>query len=108
MKKQKQRVSQKNCLIFKFRLGIVFLFINLFSMHAQDALFTNYLSTPLQTNPALIAFDNDLKIFMNYRGRVSEFAQSYNMPALSVVYPLIRVCLLSRSFLSKFALHPFF
>ncbi|MDF1549528.1 MAG: PorP/SprF family type IX secretion system membrane protein, partial [Bacteroidales bacterium] len=56
---------------------------------SQDALFTNYLNTPMQTNPALVAFDNDLKISLNYRGRISRLSQSYNMPALSIVYPLI-------------------
>jgi type IX secretion system PorP/SprF family membrane protein len=58
-------------------------------IQAQDASFTNYINTPLQTNPALVAFDNDLKINLNYRVRFSKFAQSYNMPALSVVHPLI-------------------
>jgi type IX secretion system PorP/SprF family membrane protein len=64
-------------------------FLGFTKLSAQDALFTNYLNTPLQTNPALVAFDNDFKIALNYRGRISKFSQSYNTPVLSVIYPLI-------------------
>jgi len=80
-------------LIFNFQINKVLLLLamllSLTSAKSQDALFTNYLNTPMQTNPALLAFDNDFKISLSYRGRISKFSQSYNTPALSVVYPLI-------------------
>ncbi|NJO89874.1 MAG: PorP/SprF family type IX secretion system membrane protein [Chloroflexia bacterium] len=71
------------------KLLFTILLVSFVKLSAQDALFTNYLNTPLQTNPALVAFDNDFKIALNYRGRISKFSQSYNTPVLSVVYPLI-------------------
>jgi len=87
-KSQKPKAScQKQ--IVKLTLIFTILLLGYVNLSAQDALFTNYQNTPLQTNPALVAFDNDLKISLNYRGRISKFSQSYNMPVLSVVYPLI-------------------
>ncbi len=68
-------------------IGIL-LFVNL-SVFAQDVLFTNYLNTPLQTNPALVAFDNDFKLQLNYRGQNTGLNQNYQTPLFSVVYPLI-------------------
>ena len=73
----------------KFKLLLVILLVCFGKLSAQDALLTNYMNAPLQTNPALVAFDNDFKISLTYRGRTSKFSQSYNMPLLSVVYPLI-------------------
>ena len=77
--------------LINIKLLVTLLLIGAIKLSAQDALFTNYLNTPLQTNPALVAFDNDFKITLNYRGRISKFSQSYNTPALSVIYPLINL-----------------
>jgi type IX secretion system PorP/SprF family membrane protein len=84
---QKPKASSQQLLSIK--LLLVLLLISFAKLSAQDALFTNYLNTPLQTNPALVAFDNDFKIALNYRGRISKLSQSYNTPVLSVIYPLI-------------------
>jgi type IX secretion system PorP/SprF family membrane protein len=74
---------------FKLKILFVLLFLFAVKLAGQDVLFSNYLNTPMQTNPALAAFDNDLKIGLGYRGRVSKFNQSYNTPVLSVICPLI-------------------
>lgn len=68
-------------------LGIIVLchFIAL----SQDIMFTNYKNTPLESNPALVAFDNNLEIGLNYRGRISKVSQTYDIPVASVSCPLI-------------------
>lgn len=91
----KTKTTNNQCLISNFYrkpvrlLLVTFMVLVVTIGKGQDALFTNYLNTPMQTNPALVAFDNELKISLNYRGRISKLSQNYNMPALSVVYPLI-------------------
>jgi type IX secretion system PorP/SprF family membrane protein len=73
----------------KLNLLLILLFMGQTGLSAQDVLFTNYLNTPLFTNPALLAIDNDLKIGLNFRGRTSKFNQSYSVPVFSAVSPLI-------------------
>ncbi len=89
MKEIKKSSGINQRITIKLILLITSMAFEIAPLQAQDALFTNYLTTPMQTNPALVTFDNDFKISMNYRGRVSEFAQNYNMPSLSIIYPLI-------------------
>lgn len=70
-------------------LIIIFIITGEITSWSQDVLFTNYFNTPMQTNPALVAFDNDFKLFLSYKEQFSQLSQTYKTPLLSVVYPLI-------------------
>lgn len=56
---------------------------------SQDLLYNNYKMVPLSSNPALIGIDNELKLYLSYKNQNSRFAENFNTPNLSFVYPFI-------------------
>ncbi|EAY27198.1 PorP/SprF family type IX secretion system membrane protein [Microscilla marina] len=56
---------------------------------AQNQQYAQFHHSPLLTNPAMVASDNDLKALFHYRHENLSNGFSYSNPMLSVVYPLI-------------------
>lgn len=81
--------NKKVALLIRLLPVIMFVMVSILEAQSQDILFTNYQNTPLVSNPAFVAFDNNLKVGLSYRGRISKASQTYDMPIASVSYPLI-------------------
>ncbi|WP_299463765.1 hypothetical protein [uncultured Microscilla sp.] len=56
---------------------------------AQNQQYAQFHHSPLLTNPAMVASDNDLKALFHYRHKNLSNGFNYSNPMLSVVYPLI-------------------
>lgn len=56
---------------------------------AQNQQYAQFHHSPLLTNPAMMASDNDLKALFHYRRENLSNGFSYSNPMLSLVYPLI-------------------
>ena len=56
---------------------------------SQDVPFVNPNNNLLQTNPAMTAFDNDLKLILNYRSQYSAIDQNFKSPVVNLAVPLL-------------------
>ncbi len=56
--------------------------------YAQDASYINPVNALIQTNPAYAAFDNDLKLIMNYKRQYSAIEQNFKSPVINLVIPM--------------------
>lgn len=80
--KQRKKVKMKKILL------IIFTLFTVITGSSQDVPFINPNNNLLQTNPALIAFDNDLKLNLNYRSQYSAIDQNFKASVVNLTVPL--------------------
>jgi len=69
---------------------ILFLSLLSFNIIAQEDLnLAQYHNTPFLTNPAMVAEDNYMKLFLNYRSQPNVAGENFTTIMLNGVYPLI-------------------
>ncbi|TAF64095.1 MAG: type IX secretion system membrane protein PorP/SprF [Cytophagales bacterium] len=72
------------------KLGILFILYSLISnTFAQNAWYSQFGYTPMQTNPAMVATSNQFQFIFNYRNQFISSGTSFNTPMATFTMPII-------------------
>jgi len=70
-------------------LSLLFWFIACSSSFSQEFNYNNFLLAPLQTNPALISFDDYMKVSIINKSQYTMLNESFSNPNIVAVFPLL-------------------
>jgi type IX secretion system PorP/SprF family membrane protein len=73
-----------------FGLALCWLIQCFNELTAQNADFSQFHNAPAQTNPAMIAKENQMQAIINYRNQSIGGGQAYQTPMVSFIYPWIK------------------
>ncbi len=74
----------------RFFTGWVIILSLISYVQAQNVNFSQFHLSPVQTNPAMIATQNQMQVVLNYRNQFIGQGSAYETPMVSVIYPWIK------------------